>query len=206
MGNIKRKLTVGKRLGIRFYVRLMMTLFLSFVSFYNYSHGVISTTAEVTHRPNNLIEIQVQFDFIKLLNFYKNQYSLQQIVSLSPNDFGRLNQEVVKLFKRKLIVKHQGKVIAMNKRFPNDKQIFNLLKQEFLYQQIPEQQQMLPYTYSTRRFYQQFYFDVKLPSSLAKNEIFDTLAIQFPAELGDINVTFTQSNNYELHQGDVWQL
>ena len=45
-----------------------------------------------------------------------------------------------------------------------------------------------------------------LPSLLAKNEIFDTLAIQFPAELGDINVTFTQSNNYELHKGDVWQL
>jgi hypothetical protein len=206
MCNIKITPIFWGRIAVGLAVHLIFAIFFGMASFFTYSHGVITTTAEVTHRPNNLIEIQVQFDFIKLLNFYKNQYGLQQLVSLSPTDFGILYQEVVKLFNRKLSVKHQGKVLQLNARFPSEKQVFDLLKQAFLHQQIPVQQQFVPYTYSTRRYYQQFHFDIKLPSSYTKNEIFKTLALQFPTELGDINVTFTQTNNFEVHQGDVWKL
>ncbi|NQY35286.1 MAG: hypothetical protein HRT37_10020 [Alteromonadaceae bacterium] len=65
----------------------------------------------------------------------------------------------------------------------------NLRKIKFL------QQQVVTYTDSARCFYQQFYVVVKLASSYRKNEIFSSLAIQIPTELGDNNIIQIGLNN-----------
>ena len=164
-----------------------------------YAHGLSSASAKIELRPANLIEIQVQFNFIDLLNHKSHDYALPIIASLPKEKFELLYNEVIKLFKKNLLVKLKGKSIKLNRRFPSKEQVFNLLQQEFIGSKV--MRNIKPYTFSDRRFYQQFYFDFRLKS---KKDL-EQLKIQFPKELRGLYVTYTESKNQALNQGGTWQ-
>lgn len=164
-------------------------------------HGVTSTTAKLEVRPNNLIELNVQFDFIALLNHKATKYSLPQIASLKTETFGILYQEVIKLFNQKLKVIRGSEQVITNKRYPSHEQVLKLLKRELIEVNFSSTTKETPYTFSDRRFYQQFYFDFRLNSSKDLGQ----LQVVFPKELGNVYVTISQSNTRELHKGEAWR-
>ncbi len=81
---------------------------------------------------------------------------------------------------------------------PAQEKMFSLIKTEFIESKINH---TTPYTYSDRRFYQVLNFDVRLSNIKDMAQ----LSIIFPKELGDVYVTYTQSNNQEIHPGETWQ-
>jgi hypothetical protein len=165
------------------------------------SHGLKSASATISVRPNHLIELQVQFDFIQLLNHKNKNYSLGVIAALSDEDFGRLYDEVIKLFDRALLLEGEGHLLSLNRRYPSQSQMFGLLKRQFIESKLSGKQKAAPYTFSDRRFYQVFFFDFKMrPSQSLKD-----LEVTFPEELGDVYVTVTRSRNREVHAGEVWR-
>lgn len=180
--------------------KLLKCVVLALLSVNSFGHGLVSTTAEVSLRPHNLIEVQVQFDFSALLNHNSNAYSLSLLASLNDEKFGLLYGEVIKLFDRRLIVKNKGIPIDLHRRYPTQEQVFGLLKQQFIESTMGPSQFSLPYTYSDRRFYQLAFFDLKLNSS----EDLKNLEITFPPELGDVYVTFNEPKTVEVHKGKAW--
>lgn len=179
----------------------MTLLFILSVSVHSpsYSHGLTSASAEVEVRPNNLIELRVQFDFVELLNHEAEKYSLPLLVSLPEQTFAIFYTEVISLFDRALIINNGADAVDLNRRYPSQQQMFALLKREFAQSQFASKQS-IPYTFDERRFYQQFFFDFRVQSA----EDIENLAISFPKELGNIYVTLSKSTNTEVHQGDTW--
>ncbi len=165
-----------------------------------FGHGVTSTTAKLEVRPNNLVELRVQFDLIELLNHNATKYSLPQVASLKPETFGLLYQEIIKLFNTQLKIKNANALVATNKRYPSKEQVFNLLKRELINVNFSSPQKETPYTFSDRRYYQQFYFDFRINTE----KDLDHLQVEFPKELGNVYVTISRSVTRELHKGEVW--
>lgn len=182
---------------IRFY--LLFVFFVTF-PFESYGHGISSATARVSLRPGSLIELQVQFNFIHLLNYKSHDYALPVIASLPEEKFGLLYDQVLKLFKEKLLIKMGPDALKMNMRFPSARQVQEVLKREFIETKFKKRNEKALYTFSDRRFYQVFYFDFRLPSAQAVQD----LSIAFPKELGAVYVTYTESANKEVHPGDAW--
>ena len=164
-------------------------------------HGVTSATAKLEVRPNNLVELKVQFDFIELLNHKAIKYSLPQIASLKPETFAVIYQEVIKLFNNQLTITHGDKFVTTNKRYPSNEQVLKLLKRELIEVNFSSPNKQAPYTFSDRRFYQQFYFDFRLNNA----EDLSQLQVAFPKELGNVYVTVSQSTTRELHKGEMWR-
>jgi hypothetical protein len=163
------------------------------------SHGVISATAKITHREFNIVEIQVQFDLINLLNHNSKNYPLPIVASLPNDQFGQLYNEVKKLFARSLKVKIAEKLIPLNHRFPSQDAMFGVISRQFLEQSLARKKNV-PYTFSDRRFYQVVYFDFRVTGESDINQ----LAISFPKELGNLGVTFVESFTKEVHSGSTW--
>ena len=187
------------------YISLTFLFFLSFLSFLSFnalSHGVKSATANVEVRPGNLIELKVQFDLIKLLNHNSNQYSLALIAALPDEKFALFYQEIIKLFDKRLMIKSAGKPVSVNKRYPSQQQVAQLIKRQFISSRLSTEQATDPYTFSDRRYYQVFYFDFRLSS---KQDL-DNLSVVFPPELGNIYITLSHSSNHEVHSGEAWRL
>lgn len=181
----------------------MKTLFFlitTLLSLNAYSHGVTQASANIILRPNNLVELKIQFDFIKLLNHKSDSYSLPFIVTLSPEKFSLLYKEVIKLFEKKLKIKNKKYTILLNKRYPTEEQILQLLKTELFESKIRKSGHL--YTQSDRRFYQAFIYDFRIKS---KSDI-SNLHISFPEELGDIYVTLSESTNSLLPKNRVWSI
>ena len=181
-------------------ISFIMAVFLTAMtlSINSYSHGIKTATAKISARPAGVVEISVQFNFIDLLNHNSHDYSLPVIAALSEKEFGLLYKEVIKLFKHKLIIKNGSKTLPSNMRLPTQAQMFSLIKTEFIESKITHQK---PYTFSDRRFYQVMNFDVRLTNT----QDLALLSVVFPKELGDVYVTYTQSNNQEIHRGEVWR-
>ncbi len=180
-------------------ISLLMSVFIAAMtlSINGYSHGISSATAKISARPAGVVEISVQFNFIDLLNHNSHDYSLPVIAGLSEKEFGLLYKEVIKLFKNNLKIKKGSKILLPNMRPPTQEQMFSLIKTEFIESKIIHKK---PYTYSDRRFYQIMNFDVRL----AGTQDLAQLSVIFPKELGDVYVTYTQSNNQEIHRGEAW--
>ena len=175
---------------------------LCFLSSYSFGHGLKSATANIEVRPNNLVELKVQFDLKKLLNHNSNQYSIPILAALSEEKFALLYNEIIKLFDNHLQIKNGDKSISINKRYPSQQQIRQVIKRQFIKSKLMAKQAVEPYTFSDRRYYQVFYFDFKLN---VKNDL-EALSISFPPELGNIYITFSESSNHEIHSGEKWQL
>lgn len=171
------------------------------VSMNAYTHGITSTTATIALRPANLVELQVQFNFIDLLNHKSNNYSLPLIASLSDDKFGLLYQEVIKLFNKELRITKGIEILEINARFPTQIQMFDLIKREFIEKRVMKNAKNIPYTFDERRFYQVVYFDFLINSA----EDIQKLSITFPQPLGTVYVTLTQSSNQEVHKGAAWK-
>ena len=60
----------------------------------------------------------MQFDFIQLLNHKNKNYSQGVIAALSDEGFGRLYDEVIKLFDRALLLEGEGHLLSLNRRYP----------------------------------------------------------------------------------------
>ena len=183
-------------------MKLISLTMLCFLSGNAFGHGLKSATANIEVRPNNLIELKVQFDLNKLLNHNSNQYSTMTLAALSEEKFAFLYNEIIKLFDNHLQVNNAGKSITINKRYPTQQQMFQVIKRQFIKSKFTAKQAAEPYTFSDRRYYQVFYFDFKLS---AKEDL-AALSISFPSELGNIYITFSESTNYEIHSGKMWQL
>ena len=181
-------------------MKLLIIAILMLLSTHSQSHGITSASAHIAVRPGHLIELQIQFNFIDLLNHKSNDYSLPIIAALSEQKFGLLYKAVITLFNQKLIIKKAGNTLSLNKRLPTQKQVFALIKRQFVESRFIKDKKNTPYTFSDRRFYQVFYFDFLLnaPTDL------DQLSISFPQQLGTVYVTLTESSNQAIHQGDVW--
>lgn len=181
-------------------IRFLIFIFISAMSLSinSYSHGISSATAKISARPAGVVEISVQFNFIDLLNHNSHEYSLAVIAALSDKEFGLLYKEVIKLFKNNLTIKKGTKTLPPNMRIPTQAQMFSLIKSEFINSKIIHKN---PYTFSDRRFYQVMNFDVRLTD---KQDLAQ-LSIDFPKELGDVYVTYTESNNQEIHRGETWR-
>lgn len=173
---------------------------LIFLSFNAYGHGITATSAEIQVRPSNLIELKLQFNWIDLLNYQSNQYTLPVVASLPKEKFTLLYNEVKKLFQKELVIKKGSTRLEMNMRFPSQEQVLKLLKREFVESQLQQTQTDIPYTFSDRRFYQIFYVDFLIDS----HKDINALSISFPKPLGNIYTTLSYSSNQELHQGTVW--
>ncbi len=180
-------------------IKLLMAIFIAALALpmNSYSHGISTATAKISARPAGVVELRVQFDFIDLLNHNSHDYSLPVIASLSQKEFGLLYKEVIKLFKNKLKIKNGAATLQPNMRLPTQEQMFSLIKTEFIESKISHTK---PYTYSDRRFYQVLNFDVRLSNIKDMAQ----LSIIFPKELGEVYVTYTQSNNQEVHRGEAW--
>lgn len=198
-------------------------------SIYADAHGVASSTAKVEYRSSNIVELKIQFELPPVLNYSNsaqphsqraslhdhpgalgkphstvpsNPYRLPVLASLSEDQFALLYKDLVALFERSVRVYLNGKEIALHARYPSQSQMFELVKQQFAEDMIMKGRKTVPYTFSDRRFYQQFYYDFKLAS---KQDLPD-LEVVFPNELGSIYVTYSQSVSYELHSGERWKL
>jgi hypothetical protein len=179
---------------------LVRVMVLSLLPIMTFAHGVTSTTAKLEVRPNNLVELRVQFDLIELLNHQAEKYSLPQVASLTPETFGKLYQEVIKLFDKKMSIQVGDRVVAVNKRYPSKDQVLKLLKRELMEVNFSSDNKEAPYTFSDRRFYQQFFFDFRLN---VKKDL-KRLHLDFPNELGNIYLTMSTSKTLELHKGESW--
>ena len=164
-------------------------------------HGVTSTTAQLEVRPNNLVELKVQFDLIELLNHHGTKYTLAQVAALKPETFGVLYREVIKLFNKRLKLKVGNSLVKINKRYPSAEQVLNLLKRELIHVNFSSPQKETPYTFSDRRYYQQFYLDFR--ANIEKD--LGRLQVEFPKELGNVYVTLSTSVTRELHKGETWK-
>ncbi|MCO1336490.1 hypothetical protein MO867_19340 [Microbulbifer sp. OS29] len=180
---------------------VFLTLMFTLTSFGAQSHGLISTTAKVEVRPNNLVELQVQFDFIALLNHRSKDYQLPVVATLSPEKYGLLYQAVTKLFDQHLEVSVGGAPVKLNRRYPSRDQMFEVTKRQFIESSFSGVDST-PYTFSDRRFYQRFFFDFKVSS----REDINKLVVSFPKELGGIYVSFVQPVSKEVHSGEPWKL
>lgn len=165
-----------------------------------FSHGIKAPTAKVELRSQNIINIQVQFNLIDLLNYKSKNYSLMAVAALPKAKFEKLYQEVIKLFNRSFTVKRAEKIIELNKRYPSSEQVYQLIQREFIEKKVTASDKHIPYTFSERRFYQLFNFDIRLKTiGDIKN-----VNISFPKELGDVYVTYSNSKTMELHTGETW--
>ena len=165
-----------------------------------FAHGITSTTAKLEVRPNNLVELNIQFDLIELLNHHGTKYTLAQVAALKPQTFSVLYQEITKLFDTQLKLKVRNNLLKTNKRYPSAQQVLNLLKRELIDVNFSSPQKQIPYTFSDRRYYQQFYFDFR--ANIEKD--LSQLQIEFPKELGNVYVTVSTSATRELHKGEIW--
>ena len=165
-----------------------------------FAHGITSTTAKLEVRPNNLVELNIQFDLIELLNHHGTKYTLAQVAALKPQTFSVLYQEITKLFYTQLKLKVRNNLLKTNKRYPSAQQVLNLLKRELIDVNFSSPQKQIPYTFSDRRYYQQFYFDFR--ANIEKD--LSQLQIEFPKELGNVYVTVSTSATRELHKGEIW--
>ncbi|UVW34029.1 hypothetical protein NYF23_08260 [SAR92 clade bacterium H455] len=163
-------------------------------------HGLSSASAKIEVRPSRLVELSVQFDFIKLLNHGANAYPLAVVASLPEQKFALLYKEVIKLFDNELKVMVGNKAVVLNKRYPTEQQMLSLLKGQLVDAQFSSQGSM-PYTYSDRRFFQVLSFDFKL---ITAQQLSD-MQVTFPKELGDIYITYSKSKSSNLHPGESWQ-
>jgi hypothetical protein len=184
------------RLAMKRYLLLLMAA----VAVSAEGHGVTSTSAKIEVRPSRLVEISVQFDFIELLNQGSKKYPLAIVTALPEDKFGLLYNEVVKLFDRELKVLLDNEKTALNKRYPSQQQVFNLLKSQ-LFDSRFSTRSLIPYTYSDRRYFQVVSFDLKLVTT----QQLDKLAVIFPQQLGDVYVTFSKSSSRSAHRGELWQ-
>mgnify|MGYP001130771186 FL=1 len=91
-------------------------------------HGLASASAKIEVRPNRLVELRVQFDFIELLNHGSKVYTLAVVAALPDEKFALLYKEVIKLFDNELKVMLGTKAVVLNKRYPTAQQMFSLLK------------------------------------------------------------------------------
>tara|TARA_B110000503_G_C7019340_1_gene359062 strand:+ start:122 stop:700 length:579 start_codon:yes stop_codon:yes gene_type:complete len=184
------------RLAMKRYLLLLMAA----VAVSAEGHGVTSTSAKIEVRPSRLVEISVQFDFIELLNQGSKKYPLAIVTALPEDKFGLLYNEVVKLFDRELKVLLDNEKTVLNKRYPSQQQMFNLLKSQ-LFDSRFSTRSLIPYTYSDRRYFQVVSFDFKLVTT----QQLDKLAVIFPPQLGDVYVTFSKSSSRSAHPGELWQ-
>ncbi len=182
--------------------RFLLLFVVSLMAFKTYSHGLVSAASKIELRPNNLVEIQVQFDFIKLLNYRSKDYALPVIASLPKEKFGLLYVEVIKLFDKHLEVKKGKDLIALNKRYPSQERMFDVIKKQFIENKFSLKNKGAPYTFSDRRYYQVFNFDFKI----SEKEDLNKLRISFPKALGNIDVTYSEPTTKELHKGEAWRL
>ena len=182
--------------------RFTWLFIISLMAFKAYGHGLVSASSKIKLRPHNLVEIQVQFDFIKLLNHSSKNYALPVVASLPKEKFGLLYSEVIKLFDKQLQVKKDKGLIGLNKRYPSQERVFELVKKQFIEQKFSSKNKGTPYTFSDRRYYQVFNFDFKI----SKKEDLNKLKITFPKPLGNIDVTYSEPTTKELHKGEAWTL
>jgi len=183
---------------VNFLIRVMLLCLFPLLAL---GHGITSTTAQLEVRPNNLVELNIQFDLIELLNHHGTKYTLVQVASLKPKTFGVLYQEVIKLFDARLKLTIGNGLVKTNKRYPSAEQVLNLLKRELIHVNFTFPQKEAPYTFSDRRYYQQFYFDFR--ANIEKD--LSQLQIEFPKELGNVYVTISTSVTRELHNGETWR-
>lgn len=170
-------------------------------SAHSFGHGVISSSATVTTRANNLVEIKIQFNLQTLLNNTEKKYSLTQLAALSDKEFGKLYYDIISIFDSGLKVTVDNSVVKLNKRYPAEKQVQGLIKREFIESRMSDAaKNNIPYTYDERRHYQVFYFGFKVKSS----KELDTLKIDFPTALGDLYVTYSASRTSVLHEKESW--
>lgn len=182
--------------------RFTLLFIVSLMAIKAYGHGLVSASSKIELRPHNLVEIQVQFDFIKLLNHSSKDYALPVVASLPKEKFGLLYTEVIKLFDKQLQIKKGKGLIAFNKRYPSQEQVFEVVKKQFIEQKFSSRNKGAPYTFSDRRYYQVFNFDFKI----SKKEDLDKLNITFPKPLGNMDITYSEPTTKELHKGEAWTL
>ena len=163
-------------------------------------HGLASASAKIEVRPNRLVELRVQFDFIELLNHDSKVYPLAVVAALPDEKFALLYKEVIKLFDNELKVMLGTKAVVLNKRYPTAQQMFSLLKGQLVDSQFSNPASKL-YTYSDRRFFQVLAFDFKLLTAQESSQ----LKVTFPKELGDIYITYSKPKSSSLHPGESWQ-
>ncbi|MCB0352988.1 MAG: hypothetical protein KDD64_05660 [Bdellovibrionales bacterium] len=166
-----------------------------------YGHGIHSATAQVALRPGGLIEVEVQYNLVDLLNHGSQEYSLPIIASLSEEQFELLHTEVLKLFTKALIIKIGERRIGLHIRFPTSDEMFAVIKREFIEAKIGGHDQSDLYTLSDRRFYQKAYFDFRLVSM----DDLKSLSVEFPKELGPVYVTYIESKNSLVSPGALWE-
>ena len=147
------------------------------------------------------MELKIQFDLIELLNHHGTKYTLAQVAALKPETFSVLYQEVIKLFNARLKLTIGDRLVKTNQRYPSAEQVLNLLKRELIYVNFSSPQKETPYTFSDRRYYQQFYFDFR--ANIEKD--LSQLQVEFPKELGNVYVTISTSVTRELHKGETWK-
>ena len=167
----------------------------------SYGHGVVSTSVNITSRPNHLIEIKVQFNLYDLLSHAGKNYTLTQLPSMTEAQFESIYNDIVNIFNNELVANYEGKAIPLNSRYPSKEQVYALIKREFIESMMSDTaKKNLPYTFDERRFYHVFYFGFKMLDSTKLN----LLKIDFPRALGDINVTYSTSKTTVLHEDESW--
>ena len=163
------------------------------------AHGVKNTSASIEIRPNGLVELQIQFHFVDVLNHIGKDTDLVSIAAIKPKQFQVLYQTVQQLFDKGLVVTYGKKELALNERYPSTEQALELTKREFL-EKTYLSDKSIPYTYSDRRFYQVFSFDFKLP----KNSEIKDIKVSLSKELGEVNLTLSQSLTCHLNEVTNW--
>ena len=173
------------------------------------AHGIKSSSATVEVLPNRLVNIKVQFHMVDVLHAAPGTSALTlPVVAAMPEQmFASLYEAMLAEFDVGLqasLLAQPGlsrQSVVLNKRLPSAQQVQGVLKRELVESKYAGQGKP-PYTFNDRRFYQIFNYDFRL----APGQSIDDLKIVFPAQLGEIFVSFTAPQTRNVAPGETWSI
>jgi len=163
------------------------------------AHGLSMTTASVMIRNQNHLLVRVQYDPVHFFNRYEINKKQSQQKKLSITALANMNQEQLKyqydrlktIINNKLTIKVDNqKLQSLHFRFPKLATFKSQIREQFM-QQVMSQGNSHD---DLRRYYQILDIDSFLP----KNSNNASLMIDFPSELGEIMVTFSEPKTQVL--------